>query len=428
LSVTRITGAGLKELRDLQKLTHLDLSATAITDKGLEELIDFHNLTELNLDAAEVSDEGLKALRHLHKLLKLTLNQTHITDAAVKDLSQLQSLTVLYLPDTISDAGLKELKRSLPATQIGRSPEPMPTPLPDPAPKLDEPADKSPKDEAKAPAWKAEFRKAYGLRDDELIRRVAPPYPECRAEYFRNLIREAYKRSKLDPPEDEVNQAMSDHFTKFGWKDGWPVDQLTMQNTPIQPDVGGTLGQLIHMTTGFGHTRTEGEAELLDRKVTGDFVVRASADPAKVAAALEKILRKECHLRVSLAVQEVERDVYVLSGKYEAKPLAGRKKNLVEVYSFELTDRTTGGGGSGALQVMADHIEGFIEGRIAIGAVTGAPKEVEWHFNYRSPVTDAERAQDHDAEAVMKNITAQTGLTVNLEKQKIKVLVVKNAE
>jgi hypothetical protein len=39
-----------------------------------------------------------------------------------------------------------------------------------------------------------------------------------------------------------------------------------------------------------------------------------------------------------------------------------------------------------------------------------------------------ERAHDHDAEAVMKNITAQTGLTVNLEKRKIKVLVVKNAE
>jgi len=30
----------------------------------------------------------------------------------------------------------------------------------------------------KDPAWKAVFRKAYGLKDDELIRRVAPPYPK----------------------------------------------------------------------------------------------------------------------------------------------------------------------------------------------------------------------------------------------------------
>jgi len=77
---------------------------------------------------------------------------------------------------------------------------------------------------------------------------------------------------------------------------------------------------------------------------------------------------------------------------------------------------------------MADHVEAFIEVPIAIGEVTGAPKEVEWHFNYRSPFTAAERAQDIDAEAVMKNITAQTGLTVKLEKRKIKVLVVKKAE
>jgi len=114
----------------------------------------------------------------------------------------------------------------------------------------------------------------YGLKDDELIRRVAPPYPKCREEYFRDQIREAYKRNKIDPREEVVNRDFSDYFAKLGWKDAWPVDQLTKQNTPIKPDVGGTLRQLIDMTTTFGPTRTAGDAELLDRKVTGDFVVR----------------------------------------------------------------------------------------------------------------------------------------------------------
>jgi len=220
----------------------------------------------------------------------------------------------------------------------------------------------------------------------------------------------------------------SKYFTKFGWKDGWPVDRLTMQNTPVKPDEGVRLVQLIRMTTGFGHTRTEGDAGLLEQKVTGDFVVRADADPAKVAAALEQILRNECGLKVSLAVQEVERDVYVLSGQYEAKPLPDRRKDLIEIYGFELTDRKTGGGGSGNLQELADHIEGFIEGRVAVGEVQGAPKKVEWHFNYRSPFTAQQRAQDTDAESVMKNITTQTGLTAKLEKRKITVLAVKKGE
>jgi RNA polymerase sigma factor (sigma-70 family) len=287
------------------------------------------------------------------------------------------------------------------------------------------PAAAAPVPAVKEPAWKQAFRKAYGLKDGELIRRVAPPYPECRAEYFKDRVREVYRRTKQDLPEAEANRDYSDHFTKFGWKDNWIVDQLIMHQVPVMSDEGATLGQVTHMTTGFGHTRTEGDADLLALKVTGDFVVRADAQPEKVAAALQTILRKECGLNLSLTVQEHERDVYVLSGKYEAKPLPNRKKHQIEVYAVKLMDQTTGGGGSGNLQEMADHLESFIEGRVAIGAVAGAPKEVEWHYNY-TPSTEQERVQD--AVAVMKNITAQTGLIAKLEKRKIKVLVVKQAK
>ncbi len=287
---------------------------------------------------------------------------------------------------------------------------------------------KAPAPAPKEPEWKVEFRKAYGLRDGELIRRIAPPYPACRAEYFNDLTRKVYKRSKIDPPAEALSRDYTDFFTKFGWKDDWPVDGLTMHNTPVKPEVGVKVVQLVHMATGFGHTRTEGDSGLSDAKVTGDFVVRADADPAKLAAALEKILRKECDLSVSLSVREVERDVYVLSGKYAAKPLEDREKDAIEIYGFELTDRKTGGGGSGTLRAMADHIEGFCESRIAIGEVAGAPKEVRWHFNYRSPFTALQRAQDTDVESVMGNIANQTGLTANREKRKIKVLFVEKPE
>jgi hypothetical protein len=182
------------------------------------------------------------------------------------------------------------------------------------------------------------------------------------------------------------------------------------------------------MTTGFNNTRVEGDAELLDRKVTGDFVVRAGADPEKIAAALEKILRKECELPVTLAVTEVERSVYVLSGKWVAKPLPDRKEHQIEVYGFELGERTTGGGGTGSLQDLVENVEGFTSAHVAVGKVEGAPKRVEWHYNARSPFTEAQRAQDTDPESVLKNLAAQTGLTVKVEKQKIKVLVVKKTE
>lgn len=307
---------------------------------------------------------------------------------------------------------------------------PTPTPVPD-APPRAAPEPRfvaAPVPVVPEPTWKAEFRKAYGLKDGEVIRRVAPPYPECRAEYFKDQTREWFKRNKIDPPAAQLDRDYSDHFTKFGWKDGWPVDALIAQTTPVKPDAGVALGRVLHLTTGFNHTRVEGAAELLDRKVTGDFVVRAGADPERVAAALAKILRKECDLGVALAVVGAEHDVYVLSGKYETKPLTDRKKGEIEVYGFELTERATGGGGSGSLVEMAAHVEGFISARIAVGKIEGAPKRVEWHFNYRSPFTDAERAQDTDPESVLKNIAAQTGLTVKREKQMIDVLTAKKAE
>jgi RNA polymerase sigma factor (sigma-70 family) len=275
------------------------------------------------------------------------------------------------------------------------------------------------------PKWKAEFRAAYGLKDGQLVRRVAPPYPDCRAEYFRNWIREVYKRSKLDAPQEELDKDYSDYFTRFGWKDGWTADGQTSHTVSVKPDEGVSLRRLIDVTIGFHLARLDADPELLETKVTGDWVVRVGADPTKIAAEVETILRKECGLKVSLAVKDAEREVYVLSGKYDAKPLPDRKAHLVEIYGHELTDRNTGGGGSGSLQKMAEHVEGWIEFPVVVDKVEGAPKRVEWHYNYRSPFTKEQHAEDKDPDSVLKNIAAQTGLTAKREKRTVQVLVVK---
>jgi RNA polymerase sigma factor (sigma-70 family) len=274
---------------------------------------------------------------------------------------------------------------------------------------------------APEPEWKVEFRKAYGLKDGELVRRIAPPYPECRAEYFKDRTRELSKRSKTDPPAEDY----TNYFTKFGWKDGWTVSWETSRIVPVKPDEGVRLVQLLQMTTGFRRTRIDSDDEVLEPRVTGDWVVRSGADPEKLAAQLETILRKECNLKVSVAVKDAERDVYVFSGKYESKPVPDRKKDFIEIFARELSDRDTGGGGSGSLQEMADYVEGFVEAPVVLGKIEGTPKLVEWHYNTRSVFTKEQHAEDHDPTAVLTNVGTQTGLTVKLEKRTIKVLAVK---
>src|SRR5204862_7026548 len=60
-----VTGAGLKELKDLNQLTSLDLHQTQVTDAGLKELKDLKQLTSLNLWGTGVTGAGLKELKDL---------------------------------------------------------------------------------------------------------------------------------------------------------------------------------------------------------------------------------------------------------------------------------------------------------------------------------------------------------------------------
>jgi len=197
-----------------------------------------------------------------------------------------------------------------------------------------------------------------------------------------------------------------------------------MCQLPIKSEEGTDLGHVLRVVIGFNAARTDGRGEVLGRKVTGDFVVQVGVEPEKLAAALETILRKDCGLAVSVKVEEDERVVHVLSGKYAAQPLPGRKDIQIEIYGTELGDRTTGGGASGTLAELCNHVEGFIEEPVILEEVTGTPKVIEWHYNSRSPATKRQVAEDHDADAVTRNIAAQTGLSVNLERRRIKILVV----
>jgi thiol-disulfide isomerase/thioredoxin len=136
---------------------------------------------------------------------------------------------------------------------------------------------------ADEPAWKAEFRKAYGLADGELARRVAPPYPDCRAEYFKDRLREFAKRNKLDLPADVVNK---DH---------------TLGIVLGQPDQPGSRALGREIPNGLGRPQPERKEE------PRPTVTTITPRPARPAARGEK--------RVSLlAAQLTVNDHGVQSG------------------------------------------------------------------------------------------------------------------
>jgi RNA polymerase sigma factor (sigma-70 family) len=287
------------------------------------------------------------------------------------------------------------------------------------APEKPRPAN-PPAAKAPEPAWKAEFNKVYGLKDGEVLRRVVAPYPESREAFYKSTHGE----------QREGRFTYDRYFSVFHWKGG--RIHFGSATVPVNQDDGlPLLGLLGHV--GFPRQEIEGDDALLDTKITGDFVLRTGTDPAKVAARLEEILRKDCNLAVALAIREVEREVVVARGKYRSKPLPGKDENHIELYAIEHQSPEDGGSQGGAtFPDFLRHLGGFINRRL-VNEVEGAPKTVTFHDTIRSPsfkdpTTGVDTyAEDTDPEKVLKNVAAQTGLTFTTEKRKVRVLFVEKA-
>lgn len=81
LAVTRVTSAGLKELRGLKNLHALSLRGTGVTDWGMKELADLKNLHWLELEGVtQLTDAGLKELTGLKSLQSLNIGGSKVTD------------------------------------------------------------------------------------------------------------------------------------------------------------------------------------------------------------------------------------------------------------------------------------------------------------------------------------------------------------
>jgi YD repeat-containing protein/YVTN family beta-propeller protein len=111
LSNVQLTGVGLAHLRGLTRLELLWLNHTQVNDAGLAHLTGLSNLQRLDLDGTQATDAGLAHLAGLTSLQELSLSNTHVTDAGLAHLQELINLHQLWLYGThVTDAGLRHLK------------------------------------------------------------------------------------------------------------------------------------------------------------------------------------------------------------------------------------------------------------------------------------------------------------------------------
>ena len=88
----QVTGAGLAHLRQLTKMTHLNLAYTGVDDAGLKNLTELNELRWLDVSNTKVTGAGLKNLTEMKELLWLNVSNTKVTGPGLQYLAHLRNL------------------------------------------------------------------------------------------------------------------------------------------------------------------------------------------------------------------------------------------------------------------------------------------------------------------------------------------------
>src|SRR5262245_47579560 len=129
-------------------------------------------------------------------------------------------------------------------------------------------------------AWKKEFNNTYALARGEILKRVAPPFPECRMDYYRIDMGWQHKHIH-DPPTGFC----------FTWKGGKPEFRSMTTGSKGSDAEGVTLASVLDQV-GVPPQTAAGPKELLERRIPGDWVVRDREQPDQLVVRLQEILRK----------------------------------------------------------------------------------------------------------------------------------------
>jgi hypothetical protein len=253
------------------------------------------------------------------------------------------------------------------------------------------------------------FLEAYRLAPGQVLKHVPPPRPEGIREWWQKR----YPRHANQP--DDFGAMV------FRWRDPAQLDNW-----------GGTTGAgyslrglLRYLETDIYELDIDGERDLLDIELTGDWVYRDGVDAERKVHALELIIQPLLRKRIALTFRPVERDVIVARGAYHHTPLKGRAADEIEIYGKEVVPGGGGaGGGTGDFAKFFKWVGEWI-GRPVVSAVEAPPKQrVTWFYNQRSPFTDEMHREDHEEAAVLRHLTEQTGLTFTRERRPIRILFI----
>jgi hypothetical protein len=264
-------------------------------------------------------------------------------------------------------------------------------------------------------APKSTFDEAYSLSEGEVARRIIPPFPADRLERALPTRpgQNAGRRGPAVPGDARDYGSAVFHWTEPG-KLEWAGF------SPGQPTVAGVLRECLDLS----RFEIDLPDDLRREAVPGDWVLRRPSTFEDRLAALAPVLAS-LPKPVRLERRRVEREVVVVRGSYQFKPLPGAPDaKLVHVGPGDVTRPPTddgiarspirrisgaavavsGGGGYGSLSAFFRKLADRIDQPVVDETIDGA-RRIGWQDH-------GGKADDHDdgRDSLLDNASRQTGL------------------
>ncbi len=199
---------------------------------------------------------------------------------------------------------------------------------------------------------------------------------------------------------------------------------------------GMNLHSLVEHLAGITMCELEGSPTLWLKGTKSDFVVRDGATPEQIIADLDQILNEELNYNATLKFEDVERDVFLVKGRFVGKPAGPEMR-------FQLKPRPTYllFGETRAKELYEMHEMGKYPkfwkavslrvGRPIVDESENAPDDyLQWLLSFDNPETTVwdtipPRQFSANSELVLNRISEQTGLTFEKATRTVRVLSLK---
>lgn len=251
------------------------------------------------------------------------------------------------------------------------------------------------------------FARKYFLSDSQVLRHfVVPPEDKLRQQWLDAIFP---KRGTTRPPTTLY----------LIWKNGKP----NWHGATFGGRQGVQLKSLLPMLRLVSTPWIDGDEQLLEMLIEGDWLIAGDADRNEALAEIEQILRDQWKKPVRLQFRKVDREVCVVRGDWDFHPISDKFPN-VQIYGDYIREDSGSGGGSGDFKMFLTAVGRWIDLPVIDEVGNGPEDKISWRFHAPSPFTDEQLKRAHDPGQVTTNLMIQTGLQFEKETRPCEILFV----